>query len=61
MKLKKSATEWSWVNFRYESVPTFCYICGMIGHGEKFCEMIFDIPLDQIEKPYGAWMKAEPK
>ncbi|KAL8124864.1 hypothetical protein AgCh_012503 [Apium graveolens] len=30
-----------------------------IGHGEKFCNRIFETPLDQIEKPYGAFMKAE--
>ncbi|KAK1380771.1 hypothetical protein POM88_027515 [Heracleum sosnowskyi] len=61
MKLRKSQTNWCWVNFRYEGIPTFCFICGMIGHGEKFCEKIFDTPVEQIEKPYGAWMKAEPR
>lgn len=50
-----------WVNFKYEGVPTFCFICGMISHSEKFCERIFDTPLDKIEKPYGVWMKAEPR
>lgn len=61
MKLRKSQDIWSWVNFRYEGVPTFCFICGMIGHGEKFCEKIFDTPMEEIEKPYGVWMKAEPR
>ncbi|KAL8104293.1 hypothetical protein AgCh_028496 [Apium graveolens] len=61
MKLRKSQSEWCWVNFRYEGVPTFCFICGMIGHGEKFCEKIFDTPLEEIEKPYGVWMRAEPR
>lgn len=28
---------------------------------EKFCEKIFDTPLENIEKPYGIWMKAEPQ
>lgn len=31
----------------------------MVGHGEKFYEKIFDTPLEAIEKPYGAFMKAE--
>lgn len=61
MKLKRSNDSWCWVNFKYEGVPTFCFICGMVGHGEKFCAKIFDTPLDKIEKPYGVWMKAEPK
>ncbi|MDV3180553.1 MAG: hypothetical protein Q8829_02590 [Candidatus Phytoplasma australasiaticum] len=33
----------------------------MIGHGEKFCDKIFEVPIEQIEKPYGAWMKEEPR
>lgn len=61
MKLRKSQSECCWANFRNEGVPTFWFICGMIGHGEKFCEKLFDTPLEDIEKPYGAWMKAEPR
>lgn len=61
MKLKKSEESWCWVNFKYEDVPTFCFICGMMRHNEKFCHRIFDMPIEQIEKPYGIWMKAEPR
>lgn len=61
MKLKKSEEQWCWVNFRYEGVPMFCFICGLMGHNEKFCERIFDTPLEKLEKPYGIWMKAEPR
>lgn len=61
MNLKKSESIWCWVNFMYEAIPTFCFICGMVGHGEKFCEKLFDTPIDQIEKPYGAWMRVGPR
>lgn len=61
MKLKKAGNEWCWVNFQYESIPTFCFICGMIGHGEKFCDKVFDTPVELIEKPYGPWLRADPK
>lgn len=61
MKLKKNSENWCWVTFKYEAVPTFCFICGLIGHSEKYCEKIFDVPADQIEKPYGVWMRADPK
>lgn len=61
MKLKKSDKDWCWVTFKYEAIPTFCFICGMIGHGERYCERIFDTPGGIIEKPYGAWLRAEPR
>lgn len=61
MKLKKNVKTWCWVNFKYEGVPIFCFICELIGHNEKFCGRLFDTPLDQIERPYGAWMRAEPR
>ncbi|XP_074323477.1 uncharacterized protein LOC141660391 [Apium graveolens] len=61
MKLKKSETDWCWVTFKYESIPTFCFIYGLIGHEERFCERIFEGPMESIEKPYGAWLRAEPK
>lgn len=61
MKLRRSEENWSWVNFKYEAVPTFCFICGLMGHNKKFCHKIFDTPLEMIKKPYGIWMKAEPR
>lgn len=33
----------------------------MICHSEKFCERNFDTPIDKFKKPYGVWMKAEPR
>lgn len=61
MKLRKIEDKWLWVSFHYEGVPTFCFICGLMGHNEKFCDKIFETPLESIEKPYGIWMKAEPR
>lgn len=58
MKIRKSGNEWQWINFKYENVPTFCFICGIIGHSEKFCGRLFDLPEGEITKPYGAWMRA---
>lgn len=36
MKLKITESNCCWVNFKYEGIPTFCFICGMIGHSDKF-------------------------
>ena len=58
MKLKMAGDEWFWINFKYENVPTFCFICGVVGHSEKFCSKLFEMPENDIIKPYGPWMRA---
>lgn len=52
MKIRKSTNEWHWVNFKHENVPTFYFICGVLGHSEKFCSRLFDLPEEEIAKPY---------
>ncbi|KAK1395060.1 hypothetical protein POM88_014116 [Heracleum sosnowskyi] len=34
---------------------------GGLRHSDKFCEKLFDTPEDKIEKPFGAWMRADPR
>uniref|UniRef100_A0A803QJ80 Reverse transcriptase domain-containing protein n=1 Tax=Cannabis sativa TaxID=3483 RepID=A0A803QJ80_CANSA len=60
MKVRTVGKEWFWVNFKYERVPLFCFICGIIGHSERFCEELFVKPIADIVKPYGEWMRANP-
>uniref|UniRef100_A0A803PBV4 Reverse transcriptase domain-containing protein n=1 Tax=Cannabis sativa TaxID=3483 RepID=A0A803PBV4_CANSA len=42
----------------YLRIPTFCFLCGIMGHSERFCEKALDIPIDSAIKPYGKWMIA---
>lgn len=58
MKIKMAGDEWFWANFKYENVPSFCFMCGIIGHTEKFCGQLFEKPENEIVKPYRAWMRA---
>lgn len=58
MKIKMAGDEWFWANFKYENIPTFCFICGIVGHSEKFCSKLFEMPENNIVKPYGPWMRA---
>lgn len=58
MKLRKSGNEWFWITFKYENAPVFCFICGLLGHSDKFCSQLFDKPENEIVRPYGSWMRA---
>uniref|UniRef100_A0A803PAD7 Zinc knuckle CX2CX4HX4C domain-containing protein n=1 Tax=Cannabis sativa TaxID=3483 RepID=A0A803PAD7_CANSA len=47
------------VNFKYD-VPTICFICGIMGHSNRFCPRRFDVLDGKIIKPYGEWMRVKP-
>ena len=58
MRLKKSGGDWVWIDFKYERLQVFCFICGLLGHTERQCPSLYDYPEGDIIKPYGQWMKA---
>lgn len=49
-----------WVEFKYERLPVFCYLCGKIDHDEKDCtEWIRSADsINSKEKQYGLWLRA---
>ncbi|KAF4402159.1 hypothetical protein G4B88_017671 [Cannabis sativa] len=58
MKLKHGTGKNKQKDSNYEFVPTFCFICGLIGHSDRFCPRRFEPQFDPTVKPYGEWMKA---
>lgn len=58
MKLKKDSDDWIFVDFKYERLPTFCFLCGLIGHGDRYCRKVSRAESLFMEKPYGAWLRA---
>ena len=60
MQLERSNGLTCCVQFKYEDLPTFCFICGVLGHSERFCDRLFTTPKEQILKPYGLFLKAAP-
>lgn len=41
MMLEKAGGAVCQVHFRYEDLPTFCFICGILGHSDRFCDAHF--------------------
>ncbi|KAL8112236.1 hypothetical protein AgCh_019798 [Apium graveolens] len=61
MKIKREGGEWNWVNFKYERLSLFCFVCGVLGHSERDCAVVYANPDKMIEKAYGTWLRAPMK
>lgn len=58
MKIKREGGTWSWINFKYERLATFCFVCGLLGHSERDCSIVYANPGKEIDKAYGTWLRA---
>ncbi|XP_074337384.1 uncharacterized protein LOC141674572 [Apium graveolens] len=61
MKIKREGGEWSWVNFKYERLSTFCFVCGKLGHSERDCNVVYANAGKELERAYGTWLRAPNK
>lgn len=58
MKMKKEGGECFWADFKYERLPNFYFLCGIIGHTKKFCHLLFEGADEETERPFGSWLRA---
>lgn len=58
MRIKREGWNWIWIDFRYERLENFCFVCGIQGHVERECSVVYANPDKQMEKYYGVWLKA---
>lgn len=52
-KIKKSGGEWRVVHFTYERLSIFCFVCGIIGNTEHYCEKLLQCEDDDGVRGWG--------
>lgn len=57
MKIKHEGDSSSWINFKYEWLNTFYFVCGILGHTERDCNVVYANPDKIIERAYGTWLE----
>lgn len=58
MKLKRDSSNRNWINFKYERLPSFCFVCRIIGHSERDCGVVYANPEKIVDHAYGTWLRA---
>jgi hypothetical protein len=65
MPLKKDARvknkdgNWCTVKFKYEKLGIFCFVCGVMGHGENKCEIRFSMEHDDGTREWSTEIRAD--
>jgi 14-3-3 protein epsilon len=60
-KVKSIGGEWCTVNFKYEKLGMFCFICGIMGHSENKCEVRYAMENDNGVRGWSRELRAETK
>jgi hypothetical protein len=60
-RVKNQGGDWCTVHFKYEKLGIFCFICGVIGHGENRCAVRFSMTDDDGTRAWSKELRAEPR
>jgi 14-3-3 protein epsilon len=60
-RVKNQGGNWCTVNFKYEKLGVFCFVCGLIGHGENRCAVRFSLTEDDGSRGWSKDLRADPR
>jgi 14-3-3 protein epsilon len=60
-RVKNQGGEWCTVKFKYEKLGVFCFVCGIVGHGENKCSVRFSMAVDDGTRSWSKELRAEPR
>jgi hypothetical protein len=60
-KVKNKEGGWCEVQFKYEKLGIFCFVCGIMGHAENKCEVRFAMEEDDGVRGWSNEIRAEPR
>jgi hypothetical protein len=60
-RVKNQGGAWCIVNFKYEKLGVFCFVCGILGHSENRCATRFSLVDDDGVRAWSKDLRAEPR
>ncbi|PNX63855.1 hypothetical protein L195_g053722, partial [Trifolium pratense] len=60
-KVMNKEGKWCTVKFKYEKLGTFCFVCGVMGHGENRCAVRFSKEQDDGIREWSSELRADPR
>lgn len=58
-KVRKLGGEWRIVKFKYERLGVFCFLCGLLGHVDQYCEKLFTLENDSGDRAWGPELRVD--
>lgn len=58
-KVRRAGGDAMVVQFKYERLGVFCFLCGIIGHIEQHCPKLFDLEQDDGSRGWGPELRVE--